>query len=137
MKKKLLSIVMICASVGGIFLLSRVTPEENTPEKLILNEYSLEPYLNIRGWEVTELSVDTVRIPQTFEGSYKTFAEEMKKSGFDLESHKGDCVTRYTYSVDNYGEDYIHAELLLTQENELISAALIQCRPDGFIKPLS
>lgn len=134
MKKKIAILLTITTVLAGIFFLSRRNPDNTQNENLILSEYQLEPYLNIRGWKVTPLSSETIKIPQKFTGSFKVLADEMEKSGFDLESHKGEAVTRYTYSVDNYGESGITAELLVTSENELISAALIQQKPDGFIK---
>lgn len=134
MKKKIAVLLTISAVIAGIYFLSLRNPGGVREERLVLSEYQLEPYLNIRGWKVTPLSTETVRIPQKFTGSFKTLAEEMKKSGFDLESHKGEEVTRYTYTVENYGESGITAQLLVTSENELISAALIQQKPDGFIK---
>lgn len=134
MKKKIVILLIITAVLAGIFFISRRNSGNIQEEKLILSEYQLEPYLNIRGWKVTPVNNETVKIPQEFTGSFKVLAEEMEKSGFDLESHKGEEVTRYTYSVDNYGESGIIAELLLTSENELISAVLIQQKPDGFIK---
>lgn len=134
MKKKIVILLTITAVLAGIFFISRRNSGNIQEEKLILSEYQLEPYLNIRGWKVTPVNNETVKIPQEFTGSFKVLAEEMEKSGFDLESHKGEEVTRYTYSVDNYGESGIIAELLLTSENELISAVLIQQKPDGFIK---
>lgn len=134
MKKKIVVLLTISAVIAGIYFLSLRNPGSIREGKLILSEYQLEPYLNIRGWKVTPLSTETVKIPQKFTGSFKTLADEMKKSGFALESHKGEEVTCYTYSVDNYGESGITAQLLVTSENELISAALIQQKPDGFIK---
>ncbi len=134
MKKKIAVLVAISVVIAGIFFISRRDTGSTPEERLILSEYQLEPYLNIRGWKVTPLGSETVKIPQKFTGSYKTFADEMKKSGFDLESHKGEEVTCYTYTVENYGETGVTAQLLVTSENELISAALIQQKPDGFIK---
>lgn len=134
MKKKIAILLTISAVIAGIFFLSRRNPGSISEEKLILSEYQLEQYLNIRGWKVTPLSTKTVKIPQKFTGSFKILADEMKKSGFDLESHKGEEATCYTYTVENYGESGITAQLLITSENELISAALIQQKPDGFIK---
>lgn len=136
MKKKIIALLTISAVIAGIFLLSRRNTSSMPEERLILSEYQLEPYLNIRGWKVTPLSAETVKIPQKFTGSFQTLADEMKSSGFDLESHKGEEVTCYTYSVENYGESGVTAQLLVTAENELISAALIQQKPDGFIKAI-
>ncbi len=62
--------------------------------------------------------------------------EKMKQAGYNLDSHKGEEVKRFTYSVDNYGDGEVIAELLLTPDNELICAALIELKPDGFTEPI-
>lgn len=136
MKKKITALFLIIVILSGIFIISRHNTDKLREEKLILSEYQLEPYLNLRGWEVSEVNEETIKIPQTFNSKYKEFAEVMKKSGFDLASHKGEEVTRFTYNVLNYGESDIIAELILTSQNELISAALIEQKSDGFIKAI-
>lgn len=136
MKKKIIFPLLIAAVFSGIFFMNRKNKDDPPKDFLKLNQHQLEAYLNIRGWKVTETGCETIRIPQKFSGSFKILSDEIKKSGFDLESHKGETVKRYTYVVDNYGEPGINAELLITDENELIGAALIQQKPDGFIKAL-
>lgn len=132
--KKIIIAVLIASIISVFYFITCKTKNKDTKDKIILNEQQLEPYLNIKGYEVSQVCCDTVVIPLKFTGSYLQFAEEMKISGFDLESHKGETVRRYTYSVDNNSD--IKAELLLTNDNELISAAIIQQKPNGFIKPI-
>lgn len=101
----------------------------------MLNEYQREAYLNIRGWEIEEISCQTVRIPEEFEGIYREYADIQSKDGFKLENYKGKEVLRCLYRVLNYGGDSeVTAELLLYND-ELISAALFENKQDGFIKP--
>ncbi len=137
MKKKFAILFLIIIILMGIFIINRHNETKKIPAgQLILNEYQLEPYLNLKGWKVNEPVVETTRIPQEFNDTYKNFADEMKKSGFNLYSHKGEEVRRFTFEVENYGQEGIKAELILTLNNELISAALIQQKTDGFIKAL-
>lgn len=136
MKKKYCVAAAILLITGGVFLISRNTPEALPEEKIILTQHQLEPYLNINGWEVALISADEITIPEKFEGRYLEFSEIMFNNGFNLKSHKGETVMKYTYTVENYGEDGVIAELLVTKNNELISAALIQQKQNGFIKGL-
>ncbi|MCM1226807.1 MAG: DUF4830 domain-containing protein [Clostridium sp.] len=137
MKKKIILSIIIIAIFSVIFVLNRKNPDTVLQKQpTVLNEYQLEAYLNIKGWQVTKLSSNDIRIPQEFSGNFKTMSDELKKSGFDLKAHKGETVTRHVFSVDNYGESGINAELYITKQNELIGAVLIQQKPDGFIKPV-
>lgn len=135
--KKIIAILTIAAVLFGAFLLSRQDARtgENS-NKIILTENQLEPYLNIRGWDVTKIESKTIKLPQNFTGNFKILADKMEKSGLKLNSHKGENVKIYTFSVNNYGENGIIAEMILTENNELISAALIQLKLDGFIKAI-
>lgn len=132
--KKFILLIIIAAVVSGIFIISCHKQNDTEAEKVILNDDQLEPYLNIKGIKVTEKNSDEIRLPYEFNGSFGIYANEMKNSGYDLESHKGENVKRYTYKVDSSNDTDIIAEILLTSDNELIAAALIQQKPDGFIK---
>ena len=134
--KKIIIAVIIASIITWLYFINCKTKNINTKDRIILNEQQLEAYLNIKGFKVNQISCDTVVIPLKFTGSYLKYAEEMKKSGFDLESHKGETVQRYTYSVDGDDNSDIRAELLLINDNELIGAAIIQQKPDGFIKSI-
>ncbi len=132
--KKIILLILIAAAVLGIFIISRHDQNDTGTEKIILNENQLEPYLNIKGVKVASKGSDDIRLPYKFCGNFKIYADEMKNSGYDLESHKGEKVKRYTYKVDNSNGSDVIAEILLTSDNELIAAALIEQKTDGFIK---
>lgn len=137
MKKKFIALAAVLGvAAAAVFICRRVEPKHNEPP-LVLNEYQRESYLNIRGWDIEEVSCETVRIPEEFEGIYKEYADIQSKDGFKLENYKGKEVQRCLYRVLNYGGDSeVTAELLLYND-ELISAALIENKPDGFIKSLN
>lgn len=137
MKKKLIAITAVLGiAVGAVFICRCIEPKNPQPP-LTLNEYQREAYLNIRGWEAEEISCETVRIPEEFEGIYKEYTDIQSKDNFNLEDYKGKEVMRCLYKVLNYGGDSeVTAELLLYND-ELISAALIENKPDGFIKSLN
>ena len=137
MKKKIIAVLLIIAVLTAIFIFSRRCGSgDKAQEKLILTENQLAPFLNIRGWKVSGETCDAVTIPESFDGVYAEFAGKMKQAGYNLDSHKGEEVKRFTYSVDNYGDGEVIAELLLTPDNELICAALIELKPDGFTEPI-
>ena len=136
MKKKFIAIAAIPVITVGAVFLCRCSEPKHTQQPLVLNQYQREAYLNIRGWDVEEISCETVRIPEDFDGIYKEYAEIQSKDGFDLEDYKGKEAQRCLYRVLNYGGDSeVTAELLLYND-KLISAALIENKPDGFIKPI-
>ncbi|MBE6844257.1 MAG: DUF4830 domain-containing protein [Ruminococcus sp.] len=103
---------------------------------ILKDSYAREAYLNLKGWDVDLISGSSIRIPESFEGIYSTYAEIQKKQNLPLESYKGETAERFLYKVNNYNGDYdVYAELLISG-NELVAAALIQQTPDGFIKEL-
>lgn len=137
MLKKSLILMLIAVSAASIVLLCRTASGKKTASEAptILSDSQLEPYLNIRGWDVEKLSDETVRIPEKFNDTYQRFADVLKENGFDIEKYKGKEVRRVLFLVKNYGGDSeVHAELLL-DEGKLIGSALIENKPDGFIKP--
>lgn len=110
MKKKIIAVLLIIAVLTAIFIFSRRCGSgDKAQEKLILTENQLEPFLNIRGWKVSGETCDAVTIPESFDGVYAEFAGKMKQAGYNLDSHKGEEVKRFTYSVDNYGDGEVIA----------------------------
>ncbi len=137
MLKKFLILMLIAVSAASIVLLCRTASGKKTApeESVVLSDSQLEPYLNIRGWDVEKLTDETVRIPEKFNETYQRYAQALKENGFDIEKYKGKEVRRVLFLVNNYGSDSeVHAELLL-DEGKLIGSALIENKPDGFIKP--
>lgn len=137
MKKKIIAVAAVLgAAAASIFICRKIEPEPSEAP-VVLNQYQREAYLNIRGWEIEEISCKTVRIPEEFDGIYKEYADIQSNDGFNLENYKGKEVLRCLYRVLNYESDSeVTAELLL-YDDKLISAALIENKPDGFIKPLN
>ena len=94
-------------------------------------------YLNSLGWEFEGESEKEVSIPEKFNEVYTNYNSALKKQGFDLEKHRGETATLYTYNITNYGgEDDIIANLIVSN-GVLIGADI--CNPSadhGFLKAL-
>lgn len=137
MLKKIIILLLIAVSAASIVLLCRTASGKKTAseESVILSDSQLEPYFNIRGWDVEKISDETVRIPEKFNETYQRYYEVLKENGFDIEKYKGKEVRRVLFLVKNFGgSSEVHAELLL-DGGKLIGSALIENKPDGFIKP--
>lgn len=137
MKKKIICsavILVICAGLFAVCMLKKQSPME---EQIILeNKYSREAYLNIKGWDIEEISVEVIRVPENFDGIYKEYARVQKSQDLPLEKYKGQEAERFLYSIKNCGDDKVFAELLI-RDNRLIAAAVIESREEGnIIKPL-
>lgn len=135
--KKIIVFILLVAVCGVIFMFCMKKDDLPDKEKVILsNATERESYLNIKGWDVTQIDSDEVQIPEDFDGVYKTYAQVQQKQKLPLNEYKGKRVERFLYRVNNYnGASEIYAELLIS-ENNLVAAALIQQTPDGFIKPI-
>ena len=111
MKKKIIAIAAVLGiAAAAIFICRRIEPKQDEPP-LVLNEYQREAYLNIRGWEIEEISCQTVRIPEEFEGIYREYADIQSKDGFKLENYKGKEVLRCLYPVS-----YTHLDVYKRQD---------------------
>ena len=136
MKKKIIAVLIAGGVCAGAFFICR-TPKKQTEAPLTLNEYQRVSYLNIRGWDAEEISCSEITVPETFEGVYQEYAQVQISQHLPLEDYKGKTVTRCLYMIKNYGGDVpVVAELLLSGDR-LIASALIENKPDGFIKPVS
>lgn len=137
MKKRFIAMAATGLAATGFFAVSFISePPAENENFITLREFEREPYINLRGWEVTEIKCEEITVPQSFEGVYETYARVQEEEGLPLEKYKGKKVTRCLYQVENYGgENEVLAELLLSGDT-LIAAALIENSPDGFIKSL-
>lgn len=141
MKKKLiyaLIVIIICAGLFTVCMFSKSSKSKKENFVILENSYSRESYLNIKGWEVTEISCEEVKVPEAFEGIYEEYAKIQDKQHLPLSKYKGQEVQRYLYRINNYTSDNkAYAELLIYDNNKLIAAAIIENKPDGSILPLS
>lgn len=133
-KKILISIILIIVCLLLFFLCigKKETPDNNTV--LLSDSYQREAYLNLKGWDVTLISEDEIKIPESFNGIYKNYAQIQTKQKLPLKDFCGKNVRQFLYNVENYGNSFpVYAELLI-HDNQLIAAALIEQQPNGFIK---
>lgn len=129
---------LIIAAVCVILLIICMSSGKSKKETPVIleNSYSREAYLNINGWDAEEISCETVRVPEVFEGIYEEYAKIQDKQKLPLRSFKGKEVLRYLYNINNYnGNCKAFGELLIC-DDELVSAAIIEKAPDGKILPL-
>lgn len=136
--KKFLIILFLAAVCAVLFLVcTHKSGNPDTDSSIILSDsYSREAYLNIKGWDVSLIKSDTIKIPQDFDGIYSEYAQIQQKQKLPLENYKGKKADRFLYKINNYnGDNVVFAELLIA-ENRLVAAALIGNSPDSFIKEL-
>ncbi len=138
MKKKIICSAVILVICVGLFTVCMLKKPSQKEEQIILeNQYSREAYLNIRGWDIEEISHEIIKIPESFNGVFKEYASVQKSQNLSLEKYKGKEAERFLYSVKNQGENNVFVELLI-RENRLIAAALIESGDEGnTIKPIS
>lgn len=140
MKKKLIYafiVVIICAGLFAVCIFSKSSKQEES-FVILENSYSRESYFNIKGWDVTEISCEKIRIPENFEGIYEEYAKIQDKQHLPLNNYKGQEVQRYLYSVNNYiGDCKAYGELLIYDDNKLIAAAIIESKSNGSISALN
>ena len=95
-------------------------------------------YLTSLGWEFDGMSEKEITIPQVFNQVYTNYNAIQKEQGFDLEKHRGETATIYTYNITNYKNNKNVIANLLVSVGVLIGADL--CDPaakDGFLVALT
>ncbi len=136
-KKITITLVLLIICILLFFLCFNKEKKPDTKKAIFLNDsYSREAYLNLQGWEVTQINADKIILPESFDGIYSTYSIIQQKQSLPLNMYKGKQVERFIYSVDNYNSGQtVYAELLI-YENQLIAATLIGYSPNSFLKEI-
>ncbi len=132
MKKKFILILIICTCAVGIFFLSTKDEKTFPKNQTILTSHQIEPYLNLKGFDVEFISSEKIRIPIKFSGNFQKVADVSE----NLSEYKGNEVTCYTYKILSSDSSNVIAQLLVTDKDVLISAVVIEQTPNGFIKAI-
>lgn len=93
-------------------------------------------FLSQFGWVVDAGSVETaqVTIPSEFDKVFAGYNELQKGQGLDLSKYKKKTVTRYTFTVTNYGgwQGTVYANVLVYR-NRVIGGDICSADVSGFI----
>lgn len=95
-------------------------------------------YIESLGWK-TDSKEDSkeITIPKAFNDVYNEYNKIQKKQGFDLEGHKGESATIYTYNITNHERDGVIADLIVI-DGILVGADLCDASADnGFLVGLN
>lgn len=96
-------------------------------------------YLEAHGWIVGQdaVSVEDIRLPDTFDVSYADYLTLQSDQGFDLTQYAGKTIKRYTYQVNNYPglQENIWASLLIYKK-DVIGGEVYCNQGDGFVQGL-
>ncbi len=142
-KKAIFLLVAVALCILGLFLLfapaKEAFPEQNSPfSNLSTNEARLQ-LLSSCGLEAIEDPIATLdlQLPSPLDERYTAYNQLQLTQGFDLIPYCGQPLTRYTYSITNYGDSLqgVQANLYL-YEDTLVAADLFCAGENGFIAPL-
>lgn len=94
-----------------------------------------ENYIKGLGYNInqTEIESKQILIPQEFNDVYKDYNILQKQAGFNLEKHKGQEATIYTYTLRDNEEVQIH---LIVSKGIVIGGDVASVKLDGDMKPL-
>ena len=97
-------------------------------------------YLESFGWTVNPdtVTVQELKLPNTFDESYQAFLSMQTEQGFDLAHYAGKKVKQYTYDITNYptGETGVKANLLI-YKNNVIGGAVFSVSGNGWMHGLA
>ncbi len=94
-------------------------------------------FLSELGYEVKDFPVyaDEVAIPKMFDSVYTRYNELQKAQGLNLEKYSGKTVMRYTYEVQDAGEDASYVTLLI-YKNRIIGGDVTVTGENGSVSCL-
>lgn len=97
-------------------------------------------YLQSFGWTVNPdaLTVEELKLPNTFDESYKEYLSMQAAQGFDLTKYAGKKVKQYTYEITNYptGETGVKAAILVYKD-AVIGGEVFSTEGNGWIRDLT
>ncbi len=136
--KKTLFIGIILLIAAGIWIIFKLT---NPGSQGIAGESNEEriSFIENAGWEtgITHNELCEIRIPVNFDDVYNEYNEIQRKQGFDLRKYRACTVKKYTYKLENAGNE--NAELyanLLVYEGEIIGADISSKEAGGIVTVL-
>lgn len=136
MKKTVFFAAVSVLAAAFLILLCKINKEQSAR---VISEDEIQAYLLENGWETDpeRFVFQSVTVPFEFNKEYTAYNTLQKEQGFDLSEYRGGKAVLVTCPVINYcGDDSVYAELILS-DSELIGAALVSDRYDGFLKPLN
>ena len=80
---------------------------------------------------------EAFRMPESFDRVIMGYNELQKRQGLDLSKYTNKRVTRYTYTVTNYGgegETYVN---LFVYRGRIVACDISSADPSGFVLPLT
>ncbi|MBQ8624012.1 MAG: DUF4830 domain-containing protein [Oscillospiraceae bacterium] len=135
--KALFTIFFIALAVLAVVLFVKNLTADNSV--MLDTEAARQEFLSSIGWQVsgTPIDVREVTIPTEWNDVFEEYNSIQKQQGFDLEKHKGDNVTIYTYEVYNYeGKPENMVANLMVYNGELIGGDVSCTELGGFIQGL-
>ena len=139
-----LALLIGCSGVG-LDLVREVRAVETaartqTAQAAVKTEADRIAYLEQRGWIVSDepVSVEDLRLPDTFHADYQDYLALQESQGFDLNALAGKTIKRYTYQVRNYPglQENIWA-CLLVHDKRVVGGEVYSSQGDGFIQGLT
>lgn len=73
------------------------------------------------------VATETVQLPYTAGGTYRTYTALQEAQRLPLAAHLGEHATRYTYTQSSPGQDHLCTELLLSEDQILLGAIQYDC----------
>ena len=136
-KRKALAIVLCVAAVLCAAILLRSCGEK-APD--LSETEGRQAYLAGLGIEIDCASEDirTVQLPETLDGTLRSYADLQLEQGFDLAGHLGQQCQQVTYRVTNWPDaDQTVLVTLYIQDKELIAGDLHSTALNGFLQGLT
>jgi len=127
------ALILVCGLLGsfaGFHSLwgAQSVASSVSPKGIKTNEDRVA-YLGQFGWTTTPeaLTVEEIKIPETFDASFDDYLAVQTDQGFDLSKYSGKTVKRYTYGVQNYPGDLKNVMIsLLVYKNNVIGGEVFR-----------
>jgi hypothetical protein len=126
----------IFIATAAAFALAACSEKDETPISAVTAADAAEriSYFASHGWEVKEISEQSVTIPESFSQVYEEYAVMQDKQGLPLRRYAGRNARLFVYEVKNYSPENkkMLAELLVCDNTAV--ASMVYSEDSGSIR---
>ena len=128
MKIKYFIGTVLCAGiVGGLIWITSGFPVEG--------ERAAQMYLEEMGYSPMYEEQDDYTVPAEEEAVYEEYNKLQSEAGFDLDKYAGETLMRYTFRLNDYGDDNVYANVLVFNRT-VVGGDISQRALNGYMYPL-
>ena len=119
--------ILCVVIVGGLIWLTSGFPVEG--------ERAAQLHLENLGYTPVYEEQAEYKVPKEPDAVYYTYNELQKEAGYDLDTYAGETLQRYSFKLNDYGDNNVYANVLVIKRT-VVGGDVSQRALDGHMYPL-